>query len=233
MVTTLVDLLLPGSCVGCAAPGASLCRRCAPAVARPRRHAPRPPPPDLPPVWAAGDYAGGLRAAVLAYKERGRRDLVRPLGIGLGRAARRAAGGSNAVWLVPVPARRPVARARGGDHVRRLARVAAGHLGQLGVAARVCAPLRVVGRPRDSAGLGAAERVANLSGAFTVHGRWPPPGRAAVLLLDDVVTTGATLAEAARTLDRAGLPVTGAAVVAATARLHPYPSGPCPRSRVL
>lgn len=176
-------------------------------------------------LWAAGDYVGVLRGAVLAYKERGRRDLAPVLGTALGRAVGRAvgraAGRPTAVWLVPVPSRRPVARARGGDHVRRLARVAVDHLGRHGVRAGVYRALRVVGRPRDSAGLGARDRAANLAGVFAVAARRAPPAGVLLILVDDVVTTGATLSEAARTLARAGLPVAGAAVVAATPRYLP------------
>lgn len=224
MAKTLLDLLLPTACVGCGAPDAPLCRRCVAATTTPRRHAPRPVPPDLPVLWAAGDYVGVLRGAVLAYKERGRRDLAPVLGTALGRAVGRAVGAAgrrSAVWLVPVPSRRPVARARGGDHIRRLARVAVDHLGRHGVRAGVCRAVRVVGRPRDSAGLGARDRAANLAGVFAVAARRAPPAGVLLILVDDVVTTGATLSEAARTLARAGLPVAGAAVVAATPRYLP------------
>jgi predicted amidophosphoribosyltransferase len=68
---------------------------------------------------------------------------------------------------------------------------------------------------RDSAGLGTAERRLNLNGAMLA--RAAPPGWAAVLV-DDIVTTGSTLAEARRALVSAGWPVLGAAVVAATPR---------------
>ncbi|MFD7735507.1 ComF family protein [Kitasatospora phosalacinea] len=74
----------------------------------------------------------------------------------------------------------------------------------------------------DQAGLGAAERRRNLDGALAVPARVAP--RLAghrLVLVDDLVTTGASLAEAARALRAAGCPPRAAATVAATARRGP------------
>ncbi len=195
----LIDLVLPQCCVGCGRDGAALCASCASSRLVQVDAA------GLP-VVAAADYAGGLRTALLAYKERGRRDLARPLGELLARAVPRAG-----VMLVPVPCADAVARARGGDHVLRLARVAARHRG-----VRVAAPLRLDRAVRDSAGLGRRDRARNLHQAMLATPA-RRPGEAAVIV-DDIVTTGATLREAARALDCAGWAVCSAAVVAATAR---------------
>jgi predicted amidophosphoribosyltransferase len=69
---------------------------------------------------------------------------------------------------------------------------------------------------QDSAGLRIDERRANLAGAMAA--RPAPNACGPVVVVDDIVTTGATLAEAIRALRCAGWPVTGAAVVAATPR---------------
>jgi predicted amidophosphoribosyltransferase len=195
MLTELADLVLPRSCYACGSPGTGLCGTCAPVVLVAIDRA------GLP-VIAAGRYEGALRDAVLAYKERGRRDLGVPLASLLA-AAVRAHDLPDAV-LVPIPSSAGARRARGGDHVLRLSR-------RVG---RCTSALRLTRAVRDSAGLDAAARAENLAGAFAAR---PPrvPG-AAALLVDDIITTGATLRDGARALAHAGWRVAGAAVVAAT-----------------
>ncbi len=83
--------------------------------------------------------------------------------------------------------------------------------------------LRPVRKLADQSGLNAGQRRANLANAYRVRNRIPSPGSwlatpADVIVVDDLVTTGASLAEARRALDEAGISVLGAAVVAATAR---------------
>jgi predicted amidophosphoribosyltransferase len=233
MFTALYDLVLPSRCAGCPAPGAALCPACAAALVAPFRHAPTPPPPGLPAVWAAGRYAGAVRAALLAYKERGRRDLAAVLGGALARAVRecgreragppaRAGGGRAAgavrLALVPVPSRAVAARRRGGDHVRRLADRAVAVLQGAGVDARVLPVLRLARARRDSAGLDAAGRARNVAGGFVAIISGETDRTWQVVLVDDLVTTGSTLADAARALRVAGLAPVAAATVAATFR---------------
>ena len=151
-------------------------------------------------MLAVGRYTGPLRSALLRYKERGRRDLAGPLGALLASALDDAVG-SEPVWLVPAPSRPAAARARGGDHVARLCRAAAAR--RPGV--RIARPLRLHRRTRDSVGLDAVQRAANLAGRVRVRPA-ALPARAAgvVLLVDDVVTTGATANAASRALLRGG-----------------------------
>ena len=222
----LADLVLPRTCAGCGVPGAILCRRCRslltwPRLAQPRRH-----PPGFPPTVAAGGYAGPVRPAVNAFKEHGRAELAGPLGTALALAVAAvlrgvAEPGAGPVLLVPVPSSAAAVRRRGRDHVRELADAAATELRGAGMPARTALLLgRVSGRRlRDSAGLDAVERRAKLAGrlrALPAAARCPAEAR--LVLVDDVVTSGATLTEAARALRAgAGEPVL-AAVVAATPR---------------
>jgi predicted amidophosphoribosyltransferase len=208
MITdSLLELLLPRRCAGCGAPGLALCGRCAAVepLVEPR--------PELA-VASAAEYAGAVRAAVLAYKERGRRDLVCVLAALLVLAIRRLVLPPDFL-LVPVPSARAVAAARGGDHVARLARRAGPQL----PARTAAGALWLAASVRDSAGLGASARARNLHHAMRAHP--PPAGVGSVVVVDDVVTTGATLREAARALRASGWHVAGAATVARTPLRNP------------
>ncbi|WP_242903273.1 ComF family protein [Actinomadura terrae] len=94
------------------------------------------------------------------------------------------------------------------------------HLRAHGVNATKTPALRQRRRVDDQAGLNATERAANLAGALEVNPRTDMTGRR-VLLADDVITTGASLAESARALRAAGAEVTAAATVAATPLRRP------------
>ena len=220
----LLDLVLPETCAGCGLAGGLLCAGCRAVLGAPARvRWPDPVPTGLPTPWSVAAYEGPVRAAVVAAKEHGRTRLARPLGEALARAVVAAAGrdgvSGSGLLLVPAPSRRAAVRARGHDPTLRMARAAAAVARDLGLPVSVAPVLRVASRVRDQAGLDAAARAANLAGNLTVPGRLGAlvAGRA-VVLVDDVVTTGATLAEAARALRSAGAQVLAAATVAATSR---------------
>jgi predicted amidophosphoribosyltransferase len=227
LLSALADLVLPRVCAGCGVPGHVLCRGCAALLAVPRPAAPRRFPWGFPPTAAAGAYSGPVRPAVNAFKEHGRTELARPLGAALALAVAAVVSAvptaSGPVLLVPVPSSRAALRSRGRDHVRELTACAVAELRAAGLPAAEARVLRRQGRARDSAGLSAADRRANLAGTFgRVPGPGPVPASGALLVLvDDVVTSGATLTEAAAALSagtRTGDPPVLAAVVAATPR---------------
>lgn len=193
----LLDLVVPQECAGCGRPGMAWCPRCAEACAAPVLVVPGPIP-----ARAAAPHDGPAGRAVVAFKERSVRALAAPLGTMLARATLEVLGparGVGPVWLVPIPARPSSRRARGGDHMRALAGRAARELRSLGVPAHRCSALRHVRASRDQVGLGRALRRANVAGTLS-SGRIPP-GR--IVIVDDVTTTGATVAEAVRAV-RAG-----------------------------
>ncbi|KOV26470.1 phosphoribosyltransferase [Streptomyces sp. XY431] len=225
-MTGLLDALLPAPCAGCGADLGHLCPEC--------RHllATTPPTPveALPRAHAAAPYDGPVRRLLLAHKERGALGLAGPLGDALARAVRSALGPAPEPFpllLVPVPSARAAVRARGHDPTLRLARAAAGALRREGLDARALPLLRHARPVADQAGLSAAERHRNLRGALTVRppGRFHRPGRPGPagyrpVLVDDLVTTGASLVEATRALSAAGLPPAATATVAAAVPHH-------------
>lgn len=223
LLAASVDLVLGGSCVGCGRPGPPLCLRCGSSLeALPFRACPSPCPAGLPPVFAVAQYDAVPRAALVAHKEQGRLSLAKPLGRALAlsvfgvlsRATTPAVAGA---WVVPAPSAHRTVRERGYDPLLRMSRECGRALRSAGVPVRVGPFLRVARPVSDQAGLTAGERARNLSGAFVVRRRSSLHGRP-VVVVDDIVTTGATAAEAARALRSAGADVLGVAVVAATQR---------------
>jgi predicted amidophosphoribosyltransferase len=221
LLEAAADLVLPRPCPGCGRAG-PWCDSCAATLAGPPR---RIRPPDqladaihLPPVWALARYTGPVRAAILAGKEQGRRDLPPRLGRSLGAAVLRLHAWravTEPLWLVPAPSRPVAARRRGGDPVRIMAGAAARAAAEPGLSVGVSPCLITAGRARDSVGLDAAQRQRNLTGRVRLLTPAMPPPDSAVLLVDDVVTTGATAVAASLTVRAAGLRVVGMLTLAA------------------
>ncbi|OBH87994.1 ComF family protein [Mycobacterium scrofulaceum] len=209
----MLDLILPLQCGGCGAPSTRWCAACARelSVAADQPHVMSPRVDPQVPVFALGRYAGARRAAILALKEHGRTDLVGPLAGALAIGVHRLLSWGIVdvpLTVVPAPTRRSAARRRGGDPVTRLARAAvAGH-----PAIAVAPALRMRALVRDSVGLGTTARERNIAGRVLLR-RTPP--RTEVLIVDDVVTTGATARESVRVLRAAGVRVTAVLTVAA------------------
>ncbi|KAA8959489.1 ComF family protein [Mycobacterium sp.] len=211
----MLDLVLPLECGGCGAPSTRWCAACAAELAvgpeAPRVVTPRIDPGV--PVFTLGRYAGSRRQAIVAMKDRGRTDLINPL-------ARTLAVGIHRLltWrlldvpltVVPAPTRRTAARRRGGDPVTRMAAVAVARHPDIAVTPA----LRLTALVRDSAGLGSAERERNIVGRVVPTRRRPPQG-GEVLLVDDIVTTGATARESVRVLHAAGARVVAVLAIAA------------------
>jgi len=165
-------------------------------------------------VAASGEHGGVLRLAVVAWKEEGRTSLLRPLAHLLAASVVEVVGdAAGPVVLVPVPTSRRSRLARGADVVDQLARAAAGLLRDAGADVTVRQALRVARRTVDQSGLGARDRAQNLHGAFALRSSAGLVDRH-IVVVDDIVTTGATLGEAVRALGVAGHHPIGAATMA-------------------
>lgn len=232
----ILDIVLSRSCLACRIPGPMLCPGCLESMLdvhphsggrRKERIRPRP--------WVACYYEGDVRRALLAYKERGCHGLDRPVGWLLAAAVSAClaewegstdssrAGGRDHLHLVPVPPHRSTRASRGIDTIDRIADRAAQELAGAGWSVDV---LRIVKRVREdgrSAGSSADSR-GRVHGAFmATAGRWccsraARGARCRIVVVDDVITTGSTIAEAVRAVTAAGHVVAGAAAVAGTVR---------------
>ncbi len=219
-VRAMTELAMPVRCAGCARPGAPWCALCRAAVAQlPKagRAGPTPVPIGFPRTWASAPFEGAVRRAIVAYKDEGRRDLAAVLAPLLREAVVGAVGATrgtaaHGLWLVAVPSSSKARVRRGDAPLEALARRAAS-----GVDGLVLAPWALaLGRGvADQARLDHRARAANLSRAMCAD---PASAGRTVVLVDDVVTTGATLVEAARALRDAGCSDVVAACVAATRR---------------
>ncbi len=211
----LLDLLLPPRCPGCDLEGAILCDRCAAPLRRRLGEPPGVPlgaPASLPAglvqlEWCA-TYGGPTRDALHALKYRGERRLSEPLAEALAARWNKAGVGGDLVAWVPVhPSRR---RERGFDQAEDLAR---GMANRLGLPTKACLERRQ--RTVAQHALGQRARADNTATAFVavegavpvLRGRW-------IILVDDILTTGATLSGCATALSDAGALAVSAITVA-------------------
>lgn len=233
-------LTMPAECAVCSSDDAALCGVCGTALRRETSHPFRAEfgADALMSVFgsahlavlAAGEYRDTLAAAILAYKNHGRTELATPLGRALAAAIaevpRPPGPDPPEILLVPVPTSGAAWRRRGYDPVAQLLRV--GFRERRMAAGMVVAPLlRVRGRlpwhTRHQKGLGRSARRANVRNTLVIKAPWrrriarsANPRGINIIIVDDVMTTGATLQEAAKTLESWGVTVRCAVVLAAT-----------------
>lgn len=195
-----MDLFLGSRCVACAHPGQSVCHACH-GLLEVEPHLVQRAGIDVP-VVAAGQYRPVLQHVVPAYKDDGALHLERLLARRLATAVAAWDLGSDVV-LVPVPSTRAAVRRRGYDHGKRLAQSAAR---QLGMGWRGL--LRRRHGTQHQKALSAASRAREIRGTMVAK-RCAAP----LMVTDDVITTGSSLAEAVRALRAAGNTVVGATVI--------------------
>lgn len=201
----LLDLLLPPTCPGCGREGDALCADCRRMMGRRLDEPARAPiglavnlPAGLAQLEWCCAFSGPARAALHRLKYDGELRLVEPLADLMAERWRRAGAGGE--WLVPVPVHAQRRRERGFDQAELLARAVGKRLGLPVVNALLRAE-----RTAAQHKLGRRERATNVGHAFAItqSGRSSLGGRW-VVVVDDIVTTGATLAGCANVLYDAG-----------------------------
>jgi predicted amidophosphoribosyltransferase len=193
--------VLPVTCAGCDEPDIALCESCRLQLQPQARRG-----GEGTEIWSGLPFEGVPARVVRALKEDGRTGLARELAPAL-RAAVDAAVArvGPPIVVVPIPTSRAAFRRRGYRVVELVARRSGLRCARLLVTARVTA---------DQRGLDRAGRRRNVAHALAAR----DATGMRVVVIDDVVTTGATLEEAFRALRAGGAEVIGAATIAATAR---------------
>lgn len=207
LLSPAVSLLAPPLCWGCGATAGEREPLCSGCRTRLRRLDPEPAKVGGVRVWAAFAYEGPARALVRGLKFRGALRLAETLAAQIVASAppRLLEGGV----LVPVPLHRARLRRRGFNQAERLAAALAHRTGF-----RVADCLERSGPDRTQVGRPRNDRLAGLTGQVHARPGALVPGHA--LLVDDVVTTGATLAACAAALRAAGSRRVGAIAYART-----------------
>lgn len=228
LLGSALDLVLPVSCAGCSRPGEAICPACRDELASLALTqfgpvAPSPVPPGWPGCTGTLRYAGVSARLMKSFKDGGRRDLTAPLARLLADSVGRAAtadpdmGCHQPILLVPIPSSPAAVRQRGDRPMlvltRRVAKI-------LGPVVTVAPALSMARGTADQAGLDRSGRQDNLRSAMRVRQAERVRGRDC-LLVDDVLTSGATLSEGQRALQAAGARRVGMAVCMVTPRRSP------------
>jgi len=202
-LTELSELIFPGRCISCSALGLSLCSRCRPfwnphiyitELARLR-------------VTSSVQYSDVAQKVILAAKESHIKKADELVSSAIAHSVERVLRTQSADFLIPIPSRIGAVRKRGRQFITEVSLESA-HAFQMPIV-EILDHTRAV---RDQSGLHLQQRWNNLEGAFVVMSKQHGGGKA--LLIDDLVTTGATLSEAARALRYAGIGVIGAVTAA-------------------
>jgi ComF family protein len=207
----LIDLVFPSRCAICEAAGPNLCQQCRFVLTPSPIRFQRGPVSGL----AAASYSAEISKLLVAFKDRGQFALVRELKVLMAPLVMEIASFPEPVVLIPAPSRSQNFARRGFTPSVLLARALAAAVPTTHVANALILNSSV----QDQVGLSSKARAENLAGSMRLNQRLT--GRAC-FIVDDVVTTGATLTEAYRALSLGGAQVLGALVVS-EAKTAPEP----------
>lgn len=200
IIKSLQEIIFPVRCLGCGALGLEICSQCR-KFWQPRIYRSRSRRKPQFPIYSSIPYSPIAGKVLLAAKEHGLQRADELMVSALSHSLSLCLQEQGIGFLVPIPSRKSVARLRGRQFISELTR-------EIGSGARVptreiLTHTRIV---KDQSKLDAMERGENLEGALTslryLSGK--------AIIVDDLVTTGATLHEAARALRATGIEVSAA-----------------------
>ena len=210
ILSSVNELLFPQRCISCKTLGYALCKACLLEWKFEKRFQTlKDQDGNRLPVFSSANYSDVSRSIILSSKESSIKDADKLITQALNFSLTNFLQINFATHLVPIPSRAQATRSRGRDF---LAEITQGVAREFNLDS--AALLRHNRKIRDQSGLSLGARRNNLAGAFVLDSRREWPIRAELLLIDDLVTTGATLLEAARALRYAGFQVKGAVTAA-------------------
>jgi predicted amidophosphoribosyltransferase len=205
-ILSLKDLLFPRFCISCEKYGDFICLKCeAIWLAKPRKtkvegidH------------YYIEDYNEYSSRVILAAKEIGNKLAIKLLANAIARSIKFAVLEQNfkgQIILVSIPSQKNVIRNRGRDHISDLTSQVINGLSGMGYNAKYVPMLSLAKKSKDQSTLNSHERLVNMQNAFTVNNSLN--SQDGIFLIDDVITTGASIREGVRAVGEAKITVNG------------------------
>ena len=214
-IHSLKELIYPNICISCGKTGVKICLNCSKCwLANPNKSK-----VEDNYLFFVTKYDETTSPIILAAKESGNREAVKLIARSIASSISFAIlnlGIAQPVNLVTIPSQLSAIRRRGRDHINDLAQEVIIQLNQQNIDA-ICLPiLKPIKKIKDQSDLNGLQRKENMSHAFIVKNS--PISQSAVILIDDLVTTGASIQEGVRALTEAKITVDAVVTACAVGR---------------
>jgi ComF family protein len=214
-IQSLKELIYPEICLCCGKTGAKICDNCSRYwLAKPNRSK-----VDNNWLFFVATYDEATSQVILAAKESGNKDAVKLIARSIASSVSFAIvnlGISQPINLVTIPSQLSAIRRRGRDHIKDLAQEVIIQLNQQKIKTNHLPILKPIKKIKDQSDLNGLQRKENMNHAFTVKSS--PISQSTVILIDDLVTTGASIQEGVRALSEAKITVDAVVTACAVGR---------------